>query len=283
MSILEYIFHHFKVWVASNSLASLKDVLVLPFHMLWKPSFLTVIFIGGVFVSGCASTSTDALQRHQKDAEIKTVVSDPDTEAEAIRILLEDCVIAGQCANAKTPEHAAARAFAVLSMAPDHPVANISLAIALAMQGRDAPLYELYQSGDAKLMRDLATSVLEIEPENPWAHGFLSVWHVEAIRRGGVLSSSVLGADLDIAAEHFEQVKTKAPNILVLHWQYARALIANNGNDPSGEARLILNDIVNAKVSSDRQSAIQHRSEQLLDLLLAEEFDNAQKFANTVL
>ena len=96
---------------------------------------------------------------------------------------------------------ALAEANNALVVEPQHIEGRLQKAIALSLLVRPMSLREARDSGFGEEARALAEAVLVDDPANAYAHGFLAVWHIEVINRGGFLGAMVLGASMDDAEE----------------------------------------------------------------------------------
>ena len=148
-----------------------------------------------------------------------------DNLARAARSLLAHDVAAGKLEETSLIR-AEKLARAALEVEPDHVEGRLQLAIALSMRSRLMSTREVLNSGYGKTGRDLARGVLEDDPSNVYAHGFLAVWNIEVVRKGGSLGAAWFGASLSDARTHFEAARRMDPDSPSLCWQYARALAA---------------------------------------------------------
>ncbi len=162
--------------------------------------------------------------RYDEAARTATRFKTADARAFAARALLAKAV----CGDAPPPEEllAAAReqAEAALALDPRHVEGRLQLAISRSLAARSLPMRRA--SAEGRAARALAEAVLADMPDNPYAHGFLAVWHLEVIRRGGGLGAALMGADLDAARTHYARATALRPGDAAIHWQYARALAA---------------------------------------------------------
>jgi len=115
-----------------------------------------------------------------------------------------------------------------LEMAPGDWEARLQLALALSLQARALSPRAAYRSGHGQEARKLVEQILEDDPGNGYAHGFLAVWHIEVIDRGGGLGAMLMGASLDDAMAHYERAAVRLSQDPALHWQVARALAAQD-------------------------------------------------------
>ncbi|WP_341197850.1 hypothetical protein [Hyphomonas chukchiensis] len=80
----------------------------------------------------------------------------------------------------------------------------------------------------AKEARALSRSVLADDPANADTHGFLAIWNIEIVRRGGTLGGMMRGAGIDDVRDYYKAAVTHAPGEASEQWQYARSLSALN-------------------------------------------------------
>ncbi|MEL7482027.1 MAG: hypothetical protein AAGJ29_10745 [Pseudomonadota bacterium] len=117
-----------------------------------------------------------------------------------------------------------------LAIDPRHVEGRLQLAISMSLTARPMTTRQALRSGYGEKARDLVLSIIEDEPTNAYAHGFLSVWHVEVIRRGGRLGATVMGASVRKGRRHYQAAIAANPTDAALHWQWARVLTALNAD-----------------------------------------------------
>jgi len=174
--------------------------------------------------------STPALERfgagdYDMAAAIARAAGGADNFAFAARAANAAMMAAGRT-EVESLDRAEADARSALAISPDHTEGRLQLAIAMALRARDLDPGEALRAGYAERTRQLAIAVLEKEPDNFYAHGFLSVWHVEVRRRAGPIAGALMGASLAQAREHYRAALKISPLDTGLHWQYGRALVA---------------------------------------------------------
>ena len=119
-----------------------------------------------------------------------------DGYALAARALIAACLTDPDGPDSGTIEQAIEAAMASVELDPSHLEGRIQLAIGYSLKIRPMSVRDAMSTGLGEASRDLAMSVLADDPNNAWAHGFLSVWNIEVRRRGGRLGAMVLGANL---------------------------------------------------------------------------------------
>lgn len=177
-------------------------------------------------------------------------------------------------------EHFALRA---LSVDPDHVEARLQLAIALSLKARPLSPGAALRSGYGEKARVLAESVLRDDPDSFYAHGFLAVWHVEVVRRGGPIGASMLGASLKTARHHYTQARVIRDDDAATHWQYARGLAALNPKKHRSVIDAALKRSIAATARTELEALMQVRATLLRDCLSAGSECNAKALAKTLL
>ena len=124
--------------------------------------------------------------------------------------------------------------------------------------------------------------MLQADPANFYAHGFLAVWNLEVARRGGGMGAWMLGASTESGRKHYEQARALAPDDVGVHWQYARALAALDLKGKTPEVRAALQRALAAAASDHVELVMQARAQQLSDALAGDR-DAAQRLAQAML
>lgn len=150
-----------------------------------------------------------------------------------------------------------------LAAEPQHVEGRLQKAIALSLLVRPMSLREARDSGWGEQARDLAEAVLADEPQNAYAHGFLAVWHVEVLNRGGLLGAMILGASMEEAGRHYASAMQASPADAAFHWQYARALAALNARKYHQQIAMSLDAALAAPVGSELERVMQERARTL--------------------
>ena len=131
--------------------------------------------------------------------------------------------------------------------------ARLQLAISLSLETRPMSLRAARRTGYGGRARDLALSVLRDEPDHAYAHGFLAVWNVEVLRRGGRLGALFMGASLEQGRYHYAAAAKLAPDDGALHWQWGRVLTATNPQKYRDE----IDRALAASIASERDDALE--------------------------
>ena len=158
--------------------------------------------------SGNLRSVAKALERAARDADIDTAIT--------------------VTADAAALDRAEGLARAALAEDRAHVEGRLQLAIALSLKSRLMTTREILKAGYGTEGRDLVQSVLKEQPDNAYAHGFMAVWNLEVMRKGGTLGAAWFGASKDKARQHFTAALASDPDNPALCWQYARALAAQD-------------------------------------------------------
>ncbi len=190
-----------------------------------------------------------------------------DDLAFAARSLLAMCMTGPSTIDADVLDRAYQNAARAVSMDREHIEGRLQLAIAASLQTRSMGLMEANRSGLGKLGKLLVEGVLEDDPNNFYAHGFIAVWHVEVRRRAGGLGAMVVGASVDDARRHYAEAARLAPDDVGVHWSFGRALVALDGRKYRGAAEAALKAAVAARADDHVEVVMQARAQRLLDAL----------------
>ncbi|MAK63005.1 MAG: hypothetical protein CMK09_18705 [Ponticaulis sp.] len=199
------------------------------------------------------------------------------------RSLLAQAIHHGEQPPNEVLKRAESLAAKALQLDKRHLEGRIQLALALSMQTRVMSLSEINGSGYGTLSRDLAESILEDNPQNVWAHGFLSVWHIEARRVAGPFLSGMAGASVKDGQAHFEKSVETDPENLVVIWQYARALMALNPKKYDDEINGLLSDIRDLSPKDALEAVVKDRASRFETEMTSRNFDRVKSLAQTTL
>ncbi|MEL6753620.1 MAG: hypothetical protein AAFO57_06325 [Pseudomonadota bacterium] len=174
-----------------------------------------------------ASTAFDE-GRYREAARLAEETGHADSYALAARAVLAEVM----CGEGDPPEEMLRRAEALAEAAladdPSHAEGRLQLAIAWSLRVRGLSRSAAWRTGLGTEARALVESVLEDDPDNAFGHGFLAVWHVEVVRRGGSFGAAMMDASLSEGLAHYAKAAELSPGDASLHWQMARALAAHN-------------------------------------------------------
>lgn len=205
-----------------------------------------------------------------------------DNLARAARATLADMMATGVVRTSDL-QHAEELARQALALDPYQPEARLQLAITLSLLSRDMSTREALDSGNASKGRDLAQSVLSDEPDNAYAHGFLAVWNVEVVRRGGAIGSAMLGASIRKGEDHYRQAVAIRRADASLHWQFARALAALNPRKYRDEIRQSLDLAVSAPTETALDRTMQLRAQSFRDYMAGHKWREIENMAQSLL
>ena len=211
----------------------------------------------------------------------QTEAETTDTLAFMARAILADCIVVGIDPPNEQLKRAESIAVRALQNDGDNLEAKLQLAISLSIQARYMSLNEARKSGYGELSRQLANEVLEAEPENVWAHGFLSVWNVEVRRVGGMIGAQIMGASVNKAEEHFRAATAADPGNLTVRWQYARALAALDTDRYQAQILSVLGDIAAREPDDAIERSLHLRAAALAEMIGEDRLSDAQNAARS--
>jgi len=215
-------------------------------------------------------------------AALAEAAAGADDLAFAARALLAHCITGSGALDVRLVERAVRDAEAALRLDPAHGEARLQLAIALSLKSRDMDVMTAWSAGYGQKGKTLAEEVLEADPANFYAHGFLAVWNLEVARRGGGVGAWILGASAESGRRHYERARALAPDDVGVHWQYARALAALDLKGNMDEVKAALSRALSAAASDHVELVMQARAQQLSDALAVDR-DAAQRLAQAML
>jgi hypothetical protein len=208
--------------------------------------------------------------------------ADADDLAFAARALLAHCMTGSSEPDAAIVDRASKDAEAALKLEPEHEEGRLQLAIALSLKSRAMDVLDAWHKGYGEKGKKLAAAVLQSDPANFYAHGFLAVWNVEVRRRGGSVGAGIMGASLKAARQHYEQAASLAADDVGIHWQFGRALAALDAEKYGEEAMKVLDRAVAADAGDHVEAVMQDRSRELAEALRTDR-SAAQKLARKML
>jgi len=150
-----------------------------------------------------------------------------------------------------------------LELDDDHIEGRLQLAIALSLRARPLTTRQAMRAGYGGDAKDLVEAVLEDDPDNFYAHGFLAVWNIEVVNRGGSLGSAVLGASVKNGRAHYQNAIAIADEDPATHWQYARALTALNARKYRKDVDAALEAALSAPANTALERVMQQRARTL--------------------
>lgn len=222
--------------------------------------------------------------RYAEAVDLVALEQSADAQAFAARSLLADAMSNDEFSPPLAAlESAEGYARAALAIDPEHVEGRLQLAIALSLRSRPLSIKEVRQTNLAEESKHLVRSVLEDDPANPYAHGFMAVWNIEVRRRGGAIGAAVLGASVRKARRHYEAAIDSRPQDASIHWQYARALAALDAEKYHQEIETALQSALNCGTESQLETAMQARAAVLHQAVQTESADTVQDLAARML
>lgn len=214
------------------------------------------------------------------------LVADEGANAAALRarILLADAVtIDAYQPPAPLVSDAKTAAEQALAIDPNNVEGRLQKAIALSLEARAMSLKAARKSGHVEQARDLVEGILRDDPSNKYAHGYLSVWNLEVLRRGGRLGGMIMGASLKEARAHYQQAVAVDSDDASVHWQYARALAALNLKRYEDDVRAALIAALASACETQLEQVMQSRAKTLFEQLNDQGIEVAEASARKML
>jgi hypothetical protein len=249
------------------------------------------LILAALLVSGAPLALADvasanaAFRAGQYDLALTEAAGERSADAHALRarVMLAKVMCAGREPELASLKEALAAAEAALNLDAEHGEGRLQKAIALSLLTRPMGLSEANESGYGPKARALAEAVLEDNPKDHYALGFLAVWHVEVHRRGGSLGAAVMGASLKTARKNYAEAVRLAPEDAGLRWQWARALAALDAKKYKGEIEAELVAALAIDPATELDRVMQARAEALLDILGTKKPGEIEKTAQGML
>ncbi len=241
---------------------------------------LLVFLTPAAFADDVAQLTAFTEGRYSDAVSLAAESGAPDDLAFAARCLLADAM--------STPDHIPPQAIVeqaetlarqALEVESSHIEGRLQLAIALSLRARPLTTRQAMNAGYGSDAKKLATAVLEDDPTNAYAHGFLAVWNIEVVRRGGSFGSSILGASVKKARRHYHAAIAADHDDASTHWQYAKALTALNAKKYRDEIDAALEAALSANTDSTLEGVMQARAEELQTALQTKKRKEVQKLA----
>ena len=139
------------------------------------------------------------------------------------------------------------------------------------------------RSGLGQKARKLAEDILEVDPENSYAHGLLAVWNMEVLRRGGRIGARVMGASSRKGLDHYARAAAAAPDDGALHWQWARVLAATNVRKYREHIDAALLACLSARTDNQLENALQMRAQGFKDEMARLDYKQIEALAISLL
>ncbi len=194
--------------------------------------------------------------------------ADADARALAAKALNAQAVFAEAGEGRETLiAEARAHAEAAIGIDPDHVEAHLQLAIVVWLEGRELSRWEGYRLGLPQEGRRLIDVAMVEAPQEPWAHALLGAWHLEVARRGGRAGMALLGARIDVGAEHFYEAMRLDPDDAAIAAQCGISFLALNRRRYEEHARIALERAVAAEANDAFETAMRDEAQRLLALM----------------
>lgn len=222
--------------------------------------------------------------RYAEAADLTAFADTADAKAFAARSLLAEAMSNEDYLPPQSiVEQAEQYARSALAIDPDHIEGRLQLAIALSLRARPLSLSEARKTGFGEKSKELAIGVLEDDPTNPYAHGFMAVWHIEVRRRGGTIGASIMGASVKRGRRHYEAAIAERPHDASIHWQYARALASLNAKKYQDEINAALAAALECGTDSQLEALMKARALTLSDAIASEPRKTVEALATKML
>ncbi len=232
------------------------------------------------------SAQTSAFSQGRYEEIIALAESEPNADnlAFAARSLLAKAMSsADQTPPPSLAQLAEDYARRALSVDAHHVEARLQLAIALSLQARPMSAREAMRAGYGTQARDLVETVLSDTPDNAYAHGYMAVWNIEVVRRGGRFGAAMLGASVRKARAHYTKAIAVDASDASTHWQYARALTALNARKYRRDIDTALDAALVVETESELERTMQARAQQLKTALETQSRKACEQLAKRML
>jgi len=222
--------------------------------------------------------------RYGEVADVLLTATDADALALQARALLAEAIsVPEPPLSSDLIAAAEVKASEAIAADPAHIEGRLQLAIALSLKARPLSNATAMRKGYGGKAKRLVESVLKDDPTNHYAHGFMSIWHLEVMQRGGRFGGSLLGASVKKARFHYEQVQITGNHDPAAHWQYARALASLNAKRYKQEIMDVLTRAIEAPHKTQLERVMQARARRLKSIFLTKTPKTAMKTARKML
>ena len=204
-----------------------------------------------LFAPGAFAQERTQIAHFESGRFEKAISSFSDTNsADSLAFMARTLLAKGMCGTEQPStdllNEAESYARKAIAIDSQHVEGQMQLAISLSLKARPLSTRAAMRTGYGDEAKALAEAVLEIDPNNTYAHGFMMVWNIEVVRRGGALGSRIMGASVKKARKHYDQAIASSPDDASIHWQYARALAALNVKKYRGDIDSALEQALSA-------------------------------------
>lgn len=161
-------------------------------------------------------------------AELGRTLASTDGDTLAARATLVEAALRAQKDDqSRLFELAAADARRALARDPEHVDAHLQLALALGHLGELNGPIEAHLQGYAREGRRHLDRALVLDPDHPWAHGALGMWHLQIVRHAGpALAGELYGATAEKGLAHCVRALELAPESIGLRFGCGVSLLA---------------------------------------------------------
>ena len=143
---------------------------------------------------------------------------------------------------------------------PNNPRAHVLSAYAFGRHAQAMGLLEAANKGYVQKIRAATDNALRLDPDMAEAHLSLAMWHAAVVSAAGPSTADLLfGASEEDALTYFEMVSRSSPDVKLVPFEYAIALLNLNGDGYREKARELLARAI-ALPGTDVHDAIVHQS-----------------------
>jgi tetratricopeptide (TPR) repeat protein len=155
---------------------------------------------------------------------------------------------------------------------------HVDIALCLGYQARIIGKFAAHLKRYAEQAREHLNEALAVEPDNEWAWAAMGGWNIEIVRGGGkTLARWLYGASVESGLADFAKAFTKAPDSVLLRYQYALSLAGYDRDAYRGVIEDALARAVSGRPQSAFEAFVQTRARALLQAFRAgdwPEFDH---------
>lgn len=253
-------------------------------------TFLSAISAAAFMVFAPASADPAALEAVFASGDYRSAAvqaeaqADADGLAFAARSLLAEAMSAPDYIPPQdVVEKAEAVARRAIQLDAGHVEGRLQLAIALSLRAHPLTTRQAMRAGYGDEAKALAVEVLKDDPRNPYANGFMAVWHIEVVRRGGSVGSAIMGASVNRGRKLYAIASEEHPDDAALHWSYARALAALNAKKYRSEIDTAIARALNATPQTELERIMQARAKILKTALETQKRKQVENLAEQML
>ena len=227
---------------------------------------------GTIGVGISASSSSMAIAANQGSLNRQDNPANDETESTAAEAFLISCLEARDSQARRQISDRALKQLGNLKALEKAPAsASFLAAAALGIRARNSRVSETARRGDARAARNLIDRLIVQRPRSSWAWAFSGMWHLEAVRRGGIVATQVYGASVETGLRDIQRARSIGQPIPSLRLALVVTLlsfggsskvalaqeITGNGGDQSGSPRVVSDALMRlrAAIASDGAAA----------------------------